>query len=340
MTGAMCFSLLLFPRCRFWSLPHFQIRSTYSLSHNFQILRHSPGVCSKLKLLGSHGFEPFPQGTINRTQVWRPKSTVSGLRTRVIEKSESSNDGHVFLDGQVQASTIISSASSCFRSIQFCDAKRQILESHDPKQLVRLFVFDIETTGFCKERGRIIEIAIRDLAGGKNSCLHTLINPDQHVPNSHIHGITTDMVNRPDVPRMKDFIPILMHYIRSRQQIPGSLSLFIAHNARCFDVPFLVKEFSRCSMDIPLDCRFVDTCPLAQQLMKSNGSKLFSLQALREHYDIQSVDATHRAMADVNLLSAILEKMTVDMKLTIADFLEKSFKAPDPIDLMKTKKKG
>ncbi|XWS53559.1 hypothetical protein CRYUN_Cryun10bG0011700 [Craigia yunnanensis] len=340
MTGAICFSLLQFPRCRIQPLPHF--RSTYIgyLSHNFHILRHSPGVCSKIKLLGSHGFKHFQQGTNNRTQVLRPKSTASGLRTRDIEKNEPSNDRQEFLEGQVQASTIISSVSSCFSSIQFCDAKHQILESQDPKQLVTTFVFDIETTGFCKESGRIIEIAIRDLSGGKNSCFHTLINPDQHVPNSHIHGITTNMVNRPDVPRMKDFIPILMNYIRSRQKIPGSLSLFIAHNARCFDVPFLVKEFSRCSMDIPSNWLFLDTLPLARQLMKLNGSRQFSLQALREHFDIQSVDATHRAMSDVNLLSAILEKMTVDMKLTIADFLEKSFEAPDPMDLMKTKKKS
>ena len=69
------------------------------------------------------------------------------------------------------------------------------------------------------------------------------------------------------------------------------------------------------------------------------GSRLFSLQALREHFDIQSVDATHRAMSDVNLLSDILEKMTVDMKLTITDLLEKSFEAPDPINL-KTEKKS
>ncbi|XP_022761252.1 exonuclease DPD1, chloroplastic/mitochondrial-like [Durio zibethinus] len=339
MTGAMCFSLLQFPRCRIQPLPHF--RSTYVgyLSHNFHILIHSPMVCSKVKLLGSHAFEPLQQGTINRTQVLRPKSTVSGLRTRDIEKSKPSNVSHEYLDRQMQASTINSAVSSCFRSIQYCDAKRQILESQDPKQLVTVFVFDIETTGFCKKSGRIIEIAIRDLSGGKNSCLHTLINPDQHVPNSHIHGITTNMVNRSDVPRMKDFIPILMHYIRLRQRIPGSLCLFIAHNARSFDVPFLVKEFSRCSMVIPSNLLFLDTLPLARQLMKLNGSRLHSLQALREHYNIQSGDATHRAMLDVDLLSAILEKMTVDMKLTIADFLENSFAAPDPIDLMKTKKK-
>ncbi|EOY06636.1 hypothetical protein QUC31_016167 [Theobroma cacao] len=339
MAGAVSFSLLQFPRCRIQPLPHFQSTYVGCLPHKFDILRHSFKAFSKFKLLGSHDFEPF-QGTTNRTQVLRPRSTESGLRTRDKEKGERSNVRHEFLDGQVQASTISSSVSSCLSSIQYCDAKRQILESQDPKQFVRVFVFDIETTGFCKESGRIIEIAIRDLMGGKNSCFHTLINPEQHVPNSHIHGITTNMVNQPDVPRMKDFIPILLHYIRSRQQIPGSLALFIAHNARCFDLPFLVKEFSRCSMDIPPNWLFLDTLPLARQMMKLNGSRLFSLQALCEHFDIQAVDATHRAMSDVNLLSVILERMTVDMKLTIADFLEKSFQASDLSDLMKTKKKS
>ncbi|XWS08530.1 hypothetical protein CRYUN_Cryun40dG0010600 [Craigia yunnanensis] len=190
---------------------------------------------------------------------------------------------------------------------------------------------------------------------GKKSCLHTLINPDQHVPNSLIHVylkfefidyLYIDYLFTGDAPswmiavfaRMKDFIPILMHYIRSRQQIPLSLSLFIAHNARCFDVPFLVKEFlAVCSMDIPFNWLF--------SRHPSSGTPvdevewLFSLQSLLEHFGIQSADATHRAMSDVDLLTAILERMTIDMKLTITDFVEKSFKASDLID-SKTKKKS
>ncbi|XVF66165.1 hypothetical protein PTKIN_Ptkin10aG0013300 [Pterospermum kingtungense] len=315
MTSAVCLPLLRFPRCRIQTLPHFNVP------------RHSPGVCSTVKLLGSHCLESL-----------RPKSTVSG--TRNIEKSENSKVRHEFLDQKVQPSTIISSVPSCFRSIQFDDAKCQILENWNPKQLVNVFVFDIETTGFCIEIARIVEIAIRDLSGGRNSCFHTLINPDQHVPNSRIHGITTNMVNRPEVPRMNDFIPILMQYIRSRQQTPRSISLFIAHNARRFDVPFLVREFSRCSMDVPSNWMFLDTLPLARELMKLNGSRQFSLQALSGHFDIQLNDQPHRAMSDVNLLSAILEKMTVEMKLTIADLLEKSFQAQDLIDSMKNKKKS
>lgn len=301
------------------------------------MLRHSSGVCSKVKLLQSLCSESFQQGTTNETLALRPKSTVS--RTRNIEKSEPSKVRHEFLDGEVQPSTVISSVSSCFRSIQYCDAERQILENWDPKQLVNIFVFDFETTSVCRENGRIVEVAFRDSSGGSNSCFHTLVNPDQYVPNSHIHGITTNMVNRPEVPRMNDLIPILMHYVRSRQQSPDIICLFIAHNARCFDVPFMINEFSRCSMDIPSNWLFLDTLPLARQLMKLNGSRQYSLQALREHFDIQSIDGMHRAMSDVNLLSAILEKMTVEMKLTIPDLLEKSFQAQDIIDSMKNKKK-
>lgn len=72
----------------------------------------------------------------------------------------------------------------------------------DLKHLVKVFVLDIETTGFCKDKGRIIEIAIRDLLGGENSCFQTLVNPGQDIPNSHVHGITTEMVNQPHIPRL------------------------------------------------------------------------------------------------------------------------------------------
>lgn len=199
ISGAMCFSFLRFPRCRIQTLPHFRPTYVDCLSVNFQMLRHSSGVCSKVKLLQSLCSESFQQGTTNETLALRPKSTVS--RTRNIEKSEPSKVRHEFLDGEVQPSTVISSVSSCFRSIQYCDAERQILENWDPKQLVNIFVFDFETTSVCRENGRIVEVAFRDSSGGSNSCFHTLVNPDQYVPNSHIHGITTNMVNRPEVPR-------------------------------------------------------------------------------------------------------------------------------------------
>ncbi|CAL9777403.1 unnamed protein product, partial [Musa acuminata subsp. burmannicoides] len=170
-----------------------------------------------------------------------------------------------------------------------------------------ILVFDIETTGFSRQNERIIEFALRDLIGGKNSTFQTLINPEKDVLNAYIHGIRTYMVNKPDVPtyaclflkaldlliclllsllrkiililvflnkdwlvRFRELVPILLQYVRSRQ-VDGRPVIWVAHNGRRFDVPFMIKEFQRCSVEIPPDWMFVDTLPLARQLVKADG---------------------------------------------------------------------
>lgn len=47
--------------------------------------------------------------------------------------------------------------------------------------------------------------------------------------------------------------------------------LFVAHNARTFDVPFLCNAFRRCGVDIPSDWLFKDTLPMGREAMKSEG---------------------------------------------------------------------
>ncbi|XP_010245431.1 PREDICTED: exonuclease DPD1, chloroplastic/mitochondrial-like [Nelumbo nucifera] len=247
---------------------------------------------------------------------------------------------HKVLDRKVTATTKLKINKPKlieFERVQYCDIQEKIVDSKVLEQLVTFFVFDIETTGLSRENERIIEIAIQDLLGGENSTFQTVVNPERVILNSHVHGITTSMVNRPDVPRMRDLIPILRQYVRSRQK-PGGLVVWAAHNARCFDVPFLIKEFSRCSIEIPPDWVFLDTLPLARQLMKPDGSKLDSTsqQSLREYYGIPLVGSAHRAMSDVNTLSQILQKMTFDLKMPVPSLLERCFK---PSDLINSKKK-
>ncbi|XAR49178.1 DNA-directed DNA polymerase, partial [Bertholletia excelsa] len=225
-----------------------------------------------------------------------------------------------------------------FQRLHYCDIQQKISESKDLAGTITVIVFDIETTGFSRENERIIEIAMQDLLGGENSTFQTLVNPERYVPNSHIHGISTPMVNRTDVPRMKDLIPILLQYVKSRQK-PGGHVLWIAHNARCFDVPFLFNEFSRCFFEVPPDWLFMDTLPLAREVMKSEGlkpSSKVSLQALREHYGIPLIGSAHRAMSDVKTLSLILQRMTFDLKLPVSDLVARSFR---PSDLANAKKK-
>ncbi|KAM1301073.1 hypothetical protein ACFX2H_012157 [Malus domestica] len=233
------------------------------------------------------------------------------------------------------------SPSKPFRSIQYSDAQATILNFGILKDLVKIFVLDLETTGLCRRIGHVTEIALRDLQGGKNSCFQTLVNPQQNVPNSSIHGIPTNMVTHSDVPRMVELIPILLEYIRSRQG-PGVQVLFAAHNARRFDVPFLIKEFSSCSFEIPPDWLFLDTLALAHELRKLYGSKVppkISLEGLSEFYKITREGPKHRAMADVNLLTSILPNMTSDLNLGVADLLQRSFKASVCSITMKKKKK-
>ncbi|KAA8536777.1 hypothetical protein F0562_029255 [Nyssa sinensis] len=335
-TVAMCFSVLQVPRCRIHTLASSWWESFHSLSR-------TSGNSSNFKLLGSNNYGL--EGGHSRRWTRRPISTKTEGRNKNTLSSKTSSITHDMLDGKISANTKLSinkSEISEFQRIQYCDIQQKIAENKDLASLLTLITFDMETTGLSRENERIIEIAMQDLLGGENSTFQTLVNPERYVPNPHVHGISTHMVNRPDVPRMKDLIPILLQYVRSRQK-PGGNVVLIAHNARCFDVPFLIKEFSRCSVEVPPDWLFVDTLPLARELMKLGGSKLSSktsLQALREYYGIPLVGSAHRAMSDVYSLSLILQRMTFDLKLPVSSLVERSFTASDLIKLKKKKNSG
>jgi len=84
-------------------------------------------------------------------------------------------------------------------------AGMRVVRSNKKKDLgnrpVTFLVFDLETTGLHRFYHRIIEVALADINGGDHSTFYSLVNPGCPIPNSHIHGITTNMVNRPGVPR-------------------------------------------------------------------------------------------------------------------------------------------
>ena len=44
--------------------------------------------------------------------------------------------------------------------------------------------------------------------------------------------------------------------------------ILVAHNARRFDVPFIMKESRACSIDVPSHWYFVDTIDLAKTMLK------------------------------------------------------------------------
>ncbi|XP_078439215.1 polynucleotidyl transferase, ribonuclease H-like superfamily protein isoform X2 [Wolffia australiana] len=259
------------------------------------------------------------------------------ISTNVGGRNQTPDDGTSFdvdfkqLDGPVRSSTInIKPNGYEFQSVEYLNIQRRVVDRRTTSWPAIVLVFDIETTGYSPKSERIVEIAIRDLLGGSNSTFQTLVNPEKFVQNSHVHSITTTMVTRPDVPRMGELIPLLIEYVRSRQ-ISGKPVLFVAHNGRRFDVPFIVNEFQRCSYDVPGDWLFVDTLPLARQLVKPDGSKLpsVSLDALKEHFEIREEGRAHRAMPDVMALSLVLQKMSFELKISVAELMREAFTASD-----------
>lgn len=130
---------------------------------------------------------------------------------------------------------------------------------------------------------------------------------------------------------MGELIPMLLQYVQSRQR-PGGIVLWVAHNARCFDVPFLISEFRRCNMEIPENWRYLDSLPLSRERLKSkesNSQKGASLQSMREFYGLPLVGSAHRVLSDVSTLSLILQRLTFDLKLSVPDLLERSFTASE-----------
>lgn len=71
--------------------------------------------------------------------------------------------------------------------------------------------------------------------------------------------------------RFREFIPLLLQYVLSRQMADKPV-LWVAHNGRSFDVPFLMYEFQRSKIEMPGDWLFVDTLPIARQLIDSDGT--------------------------------------------------------------------
>ncbi|KAK6159827.1 hypothetical protein DH2020_003208 [Rehmannia glutinosa] len=336
-TIAMCFSLLQFPRCRIHSLGNSLWESVYKLGRN-------SGGSSSYRVLCSKNFEHegghsrrWTRRTINTKTGGSNESSISNtsLRHEIVSEISSESNSYKVETTKVQRSRKIGIKNKIIsESAKLNTYKLETTEVEsdqyyaDLAKLATIICFDIETTGFSRERDRIVEFACQDLRGGENSTFQTLVNPERDVPNEQIHGISTRMVNRYDVPRMKEFIPILLEYVRSRQ-LPGGVVVLVSHNARTFDVPFLKNEFSRCSYEIPEDWLFADTLPLARSVMKSKGPKVptkISLQALREHYGIPLIGPAHRALSDVHSLALVLQRLTYDLKLPVSGLIQGSFK--------------
>ncbi len=156
-------------------------------------------------------------------------------------------------------------------------------------------IIDIETTGGRASGDRITEIAIAVHDGTQIiERFESLINPERAIPGNitQITGITNEMVA--DAPK---FFEVAKEVVEITQGC-----VFVAHNVR-FDYGFIQEEFRRLGYQYTRR----KLCTVRMSRKAFPGLPSYSLGKLIKHFDI-SVEARHRAMADVMATVEIFEK--------------------------------
>jgi len=175
-----------------------------------------------------------------------------------------------------------------------------------------VIAFDLETTGLCKKKCRIIEVAAVNVSDSSHTPMATLVNPGRAtIPYviTNLTGISNPMVSAPAVPSFAHVADMLEEFIdEARRRGGGAHVLLVAHNARSFDAVFLRAEYNRLGRELPDSWRFVDTLPMARMDLKPKGVRL-KLDALATHFDVgfKEGEVAHRAQADARVCGDVLQ---------------------------------
>ena len=168
-----------------------------------------------------------------------------------------------------------------------------------------IYFFDLETTGLLKHNGRIIEIACCKMVYEPNGKFYSsgtfeeFVNPEIPIPpeSTKIHGITDD--------RIKDKQKIGTMLQKFVKYCPKD-SVLIAHNGDNFDKIVLEREFERADMKMP-EYRFADTHKMARTILPY--SPRYSLQYLKQWFEITVTGPAHRALPDVLVMVDVYHKL-------------------------------
>ena len=150
-------------------------------------------------------------------------------------------------------------------------------------------VLDLETNGFSRLRDHVIKIAGKilgpDRIGIEDAFFSSLIKPPKQIPQIVVEltGITNDMVKDKEgfsvvISNFVTFVEKVEEY-NDANGVSIKNVIFVAHNGKCFDLPFLVDKLKRNNqqklLDKPIYNFAIDTMILAQKCVqeKSECSK-------------------------------------------------------------------
>lgn len=158
-----------------------------------------------------------------------------------------------------------------------------------------LAFIDLETTGINLGTDRIVEIAIvKVLTDGTRTVKRKLINPEMPIPkaSSDVHGISDEMVK--DAPTFKQVANEI------KQMLDGcDLS---GYNSNRFDIPLLMEEFHRVSVDFDMKNRkLLDVQNIFYKMEPR------TLSAAYKFYCNKELDGAHSAEVDATATFEVLQ---------------------------------
>ena len=164
-------------------------------------------------------------------------------------------------------------------------------------------VFDLETTGLSPSAEDITEIGAVVVQNGEitDEVYDTFVKPTKPIPPkiTELTGITDEMVA--NAPGQQQAFQDFLRFVNGR--------VLVAHNAAGFDIRFL--EAAARKYDIPFECTFIDTLPMAQSLYP--GLSKYKLDFIGKHLEIPPFNH-HRACDDAKALAQIFVKNIEDLR--------------------------
>lgn len=154
-------------------------------------------------------------------------------------------------------------------------------------------VIDVETSGFRPGQARIISLAALglDVDGRVEQSVVSLLNPGVDPGPTHVHGLTTAMLE--DQPQFGDIIGDVIEVLRGRT--------LVAHNV-AFDYAFLAAEAELTGTELPIDS-VMCTVELARRL--NLGVDNLRLETLAAHWGVTQ-ERPHDAFDDALVLTGVL----------------------------------
>lgn len=165
-------------------------------------------------------------------------------------------------------------------------------------------VVDLETTGFAPLSERVVEVAVvlLDSDGQESDTFCTLIDPERDPGPTHIHGITTEMLE--GAPTFRGVHPYLADLLSGR--------VLVGHNVDRFDLAFLLAECRRMGGDdlVPATVVTLDTLWVAQSYLDLPGKA--RLIDCCDRYQL-TWDDHHSALGDARVTAALLQAMRTEL---------------------------